>query len=292
MSQIKLTIPATSANLGLGFDSMGVAVDKFLTIEAVENEASGWEFTFTDEQLQDLPRDDSNLVAQTARQVAEKYGAVMPGLKVTMASNIPLAHGLGSSSSAIIAGLELADAYCGLNLSDEEKIYTGTEIEGHPDNIGPCLTGGVFVGYYNEGDLAYKTLTLDGISLIVSIPDYEISTEEVRDSLPEAYPAAEAVMQNAKNNVMLLAMVEKDYETMGRLMMQDHFHEPYRGPLIQEFGPIKEAALAEGAYATVISGAGPTLLTLCPEDKADAILEAVSQVASCQHEKVNVYYKN
>lgn len=292
MSQVKLKIPATSANLGLGFDSMGVAVDKFLTIEAFENEESQWHFTFLDDQLKVLPSDNSNLVAQTALKVAEKYGADMPNLKVSMDSTIPLAHGLGSSSSAIAAGIELANEYCQLNLSDEEKIYAGTEIEGHPDNIGPCFTGGVFVGYFNDGDFAYKTLTLDGISLIVSIPAYEISTEEVRNSLPKEYSAQEAVMQNAKNNVMLLAMVEKDYETMGRLMMGDYFHEPYRGPLIQEFEPIKEAALANGAYATVISGAGPTLLTLCPEDKADDIFQALLDIDNCQHEKVNVYYKD
>lgn len=292
MSQVKLKIPATSANLGLGFDSMGVAVDKFLTIEAVESEESQWSFTFLDEPLKVLPSDQSNLVAQTALQVAEKYGKEMPALKVSMASTIPLAHGLGSSSSAIVAGIELADAYCQLKLSHEDKIYTGTEIEGHPDNIGPCFTGGVFVGYFNQGDFAYKTLTLDGISLIVSIPAYEISTEEVRSSLPKEYSSQEAVMQNAKNNVMLLAMVERDYETMGRLMMEDHFHEPYRGPLIKEFEPIKERALAAGAYATVISGAGPTLLTLCPEDQADDIFQALSAIDSCQHEKVKVYYQD
>jgi len=289
MSVLTLKIPATSANLGLGFDSMGIAVDKFLTIKAEESTA--WAFHYADKSLEELPNGEENLVAHTAIQVAKEYGKEIPALSVDMDSEIPLTHGLGSSSSAIVAGIELADYYCGLNLSEYDKILIGSKIEGHPDNIGPCVTGGVFVGYYNDGELNYYTSNLDGVSLIVSIPQYEINTNEARAALPEDYSREHSVEQNAKNNVMLLSLWNNDYQLMGDLMMQDRFHEPYRRPLIKEFDIIKERAVRAGAYATIISGAGPTLLTLCPNEKSDQIFNELTTVDSCIHEKLNIYYK-
>lgn len=288
MNKVTFNIPATSANLGLGFDSIGVAVDKFLTVTA--HPADKWQFQFKTEALEVLPSGEENMVVKMAQYVASHYGKEMPPLKIEMASEIPLAHGLGSSSSALVAGIELANHYLDLNLSEREKITIGTIVEKHPDNIGPCITGGVFIGVYEDEKLAYYTMALDGISLIVSVPSYEIKTEDARAALPSSYEKQAAVNQNAKNNVMLLAMANQDYELMGELMMGDYFHEPYRRALIKEYNDVKETALENGAYATVISGAGPTLLTLCPEEKTDKILEKLSQITSCSHEKVTVYY--
>ncbi|GAB2324394.1 homoserine kinase [Alkalibacterium sp. m-11] len=290
MSEKTFKIPATSANLGLGFDSIGVAVDKFLTVTA--RPADDWQFHFKKKSLEVLPSGEKNMVVEMAQYVAKEYGKEMPRLEIDMDSEIPLAHGLGSSSSALVAGIELANHYLDLNLSTDDKVRIGTAVEKHPDNIGPCLTGGVFVGFYEEEKMAYYTMRLEGISLIVSVPSYEIMTEEARAALPESYNRQTAVSQNAKNNVMLLAMANQDYTLMGELMMDDQFHELYRSPLIAEHKEIKDITLKNGAYATVISGAGPTLLTLCPEEKADQILEQLSQVSSCSHEQVNVFYKD
>lgn len=288
MNNVSLKIPATSANLGLGFDTMGVAVNKYLYIKATESDK--WEFEFLDEELRDLPNGEANFVASTAIGIARTYNKVMPDLFIEMSSEIPLTHGLGSSSSAIVAGIELADHYCQLGLSMYDKILLASKIEGHPDNVGPCITGGAFVGYYRDGYLAYHQLNLDKISLILSIPPYEISTKVAREAIPDSYEKGAAIEQNALNNVMLLSMVKKDYKTMGELMMQDKFHEPYRQPLIAEFPEIKEIAVKNGAYATVISGAGPTVLTLCPEDKVEGILKELQQVSTCKHESVEVHY--
>ncbi|WP_338489723.1 homoserine kinase [Ruoffia tabacinasalis] len=288
MNNVSLKIPATSANLGLGFDTMGLAVNKYLYIKATESDK--WEFEFLDEELRDLPNGEANFVASTAIGIAKTYNKVMPDLFIEMSSEIPLTHGLGSSSSAIVAGIELADHYCQLGLSMYDKILLASKIEGHPDNVGPCITGGAFVGYYRDGYLAYHQLNLDKISLILSIPPYEISTKVAREAIPDSYEKGVAIEQNALNNVMLLSMVNKDYKTMGELMMQDKFHEPYRQPLIAEFPEIKEIAVKNGAYATVISGAGPTVLTLCPEDKVEGILKELQQVSTCKHESVEVHY--
>lgn len=288
MKNISLKIPATSANLGLGFDSMGLAVNLFLSITA--RPASQWHFNYGSEALEGLPSDEKNMVVQTAQEIAEMYDKTMPPLEIDMDSEIPLAHGLGSSSSAVVAGIELANYFLDLGLTDEDKIFLGTSIEGHPDNIGPCITGGVFIGDYQE-ELAYYTTRLDNISLIVSIPPYEINTDIARAALPNEYDKQIAVSQNSKNNVMLLALWQGDYELMSKLMMQDQFHEPYRRNLIAEYDDIKKTALAYGAYATVISGAGPTLLTLCPEDKVDDVFNELEKIESCTHKKVNVYYR-
>lgn len=289
MADLSLKIPASSANLGLGFDSIGVAVNKFLYIEA--NISDEFKVSFKDYALSVLPTDETNLVFTTALDIAKKYGKELPTLHIEMQSEIPLSHGLGSSSSAIVAGIEIADHFLALNLSDYDKVMIGCEIEGHPDNIGPCITGGAFVGYYQQGELFYYHLNLDNLGLLVSVPEYEINTEEARDVLPNAYTRNEAVAQNALANVMILALHNKDYKLMGELMMKDSFHEPYRQPLIKEFDDIKTAALDAGALATVISGAGPTVLTLAEEETLDRVLESLQTVPDVHHEIVSVYMK-
>lgn len=283
-------VPATSANLGVGFDSIGLAVAKFLTIDAWESDR--WQVDFEQKFLSTLPRGESNLVVQTAKAIAKQYGKELPALHIHMASEIPLTHGLGSSSSAIVAGIELANHFGQLALTEEDRILLGSQLEGHPDNIGPCVTGGLFVGYYANQEVFYQTAAFEGISLILSVPPYELSTEEARRILPKRYQHSEAVEQNALGNVMLMAMLNGDYQTMGQMMMRDLLHEPYRQQLIKEFQPVKALALANGAYATVISGAGPTILTLCAEDQVEAILRVLEEeVPSCAHEAVAIYRK-
>lgn len=289
MKEINLSIPATSANLGLGFDSIGVAVTKFLKIRAYENHE--FKVEFLNPELDILPPGEDNLVISTAKSIARKYNKEMPPVRVEMDSEIPLAHGLGSSSSAIVAGIEVAAYFCDLDLSDHDKIMLGCDIEGHPDNIGPCITGGVFVGYYNQGELYYHVLDNIDFSLVVSVPNYMINTNEARRALPASYDRQTAVTQNAINNVMLFSLFNKEYVDMGRLMMKDQFHEIYRRPLIKEFDDIKETALKNGAYATVISGAGPSVMTLCSKENIPHILKNLEKIENVVHEKLEIYKK-
>ncbi|WP_462420649.1 homoserine kinase [Salinicoccus sp. Marseille-QA3877] len=289
MKQINLSIPATSANLGLGFDSIGVAVTKFLKIRAYENHE--FKVEFLNPELDILPPGEDNLVISTAKSIARKYNKEMPPVRVEMDSEIPLAHGLGSSSSAIVAGIEVAAYFCDLDLSDHDKIMLGCDIEGHPDNIGPCITGGVFVGYYNQGELYYHVLNDIDFSLIISVPNYMINTNEARKALPDSYSRETAVNQNAINNVMLFSLFNKEYVEMGRLMMKDQFHEIYRRPLIKEFDDIKEGALRKDAYATVISGAGPSVMTLCAKEDVQEIIAELNKIDNVEHEELEIYTK-
>lgn len=288
MTTFEFKVPATTANLGVGFDSIGLALNKFLTVKA--KPAEKWHFTFEEDFLKVLPDNDRNLVAKVAKEVALKFNQVMPTLAVKMSSEIPLTHGLGSSSSAIVAGIELANYYLQLNLTQDQKIVIATEIEGHPDNVGPCVTGGLFIGAYENGELFYETADLKEVGIILSIPYYELSTAEVRKVLPAEYSKEVMVLQNAYSNIMTAAMLKGDFEKMGAMMMKDRIHEPYRQPLIKEFDAVKNIALTTGAYATVISGAGPTILTLCLMERTQSILESLhSMVPECQHEITSIY---
>lgn len=285
----KLQVPATSANLGLGFDSMGIALSKFLTIEAELH--THWKFDIQQEEMASLPLDKTNLIAQTACQVAKHLGVTMPNLYVKMTSEIPLTHGLGSSSSAIVAGIELLNHFCQLDLTQTEKIQLASKIEGHPDNVGPCITGGVFIGAMLDDLVYYQTLTLPEIGVILSIPPYEVSTELARQVLPDAYQRSIAIQQNALNNVLVMAMQQGDFDLMGQLMMQDAFHENYRQSLIPELPIIRQAGQQLKTYATVISGAGPTLLTLCEKENTEKILQFFkNQIPQCHHEISTVFY--
>lgn len=197
---------------------------------------------------------------------------------------------MGSSASAIVAGIELANDFADLGLSTFDKVRLASAKEGHPDNVGACITGGLFVGYYEpETDqLFYQVGNLEGVGVIISTPAYELSTAAARSVLPEVYSKPDSIGQNALTSVMLMAMMQGDYLTMGQLMMQDKFHEPYRQSLIAEFPAVKATALEKGAYATVISGAGPSILTLCPQERVADILATLEAAIDCQHQVVSV----
>ncbi|HFI0464035.1 TPA: homoserine kinase [Streptococcus suis] len=287
-NSFQIQLPATSANLGLGFDSMGLALAKFLTVSARPSQQ--WHFSFGQQDLEHLPHDQTNLVAQAAIYTAQKKGVEMPPLAVEMTSQIPLTHGLGSSSSAIVAGVILADHFCQLELSREDKVKIATALEGHPDNVGPCITGGVFIGGMHQDQVYYENLDLGDLGLVLSVPPYEVPTQEARRVLPDTYEKGLAIQQNALNNVMVLALLKQDYQKVGKLMMADAFHQPYRQSLIPEFGPIRDHALNRGAYSTVISGAGPTILTLCPPAMAEDLVKSLQVVfPSCHHEVTAAY---
>ena len=161
---MKITVPATSANIGPGFDSVGVAVSKYLTIEVLEP-ADVW---FIEHDLGDIPSDENNLLISTALQVKSD----LQPHKLVMTSDIPLARGLGSSSSVIVAGIELANQLADLNLSDDEKLTLATKIEGHPDNVAPAIFGNLVVSSYVDGKVNSAVATFPEASFVAFIPNY------------------------------------------------------------------------------------------------------------------------
>ncbi|SEP55858.1 homoserine kinase [Streptococcus equinus] len=269
-SDMKITVPATSANVGPGFDSVGVAVSKYLTIEVLEA-TDKWEVLH---DLGDVPSDETNLLITTALQVKSD----LKPHRIKMVSDIPLARGLGSSSSVIVAGIELANQLADLNLSDDEKLTLATKIEGHPDNVAPAIFGNLVVSSYVDGKVNSAVATFPEASFVAFIPNYELKTSDSRNVLPVQFSYKEAVAASSIANVAIAALLTGDLGKAGKAIEADLFHERFRQKLVKEFAQIKEKAHQAGAYATYLSGAGPTVMVLAPKEQESKVLEAVQSL--------------
>lgn len=268
-----IKVPASSANLGPGFDSMGVAVDLYLTLHVEKSDR--WQFSSSVEELNDLPKDKTHFVAQVAIDTAKKYGVVLPPLKVQMNSDIPLARGLGSSASAIVAGIELADAVGGLGLAIEEKLLLATQMEGHPDNVGASLYGGVVIGNYQQNEVDMLSFTNLSFEMAAVIPKEILLTKDSRNVLPDEFSRQEAIQASATANLLIAALLSGNLELAGKMMERDRFHQPYRRPLIPFYEDIEQAAKANGAFGAALSGAGPTVICFAEKGKGKQLSQSL-----------------
>ena len=260
---MKIIVPATSANVGPGFDSVGIAVSKYLTIDVLEAQENWW---IEHDLGEEIPSDEENLLLQTALQVA----ADLPPHRLKMTSEVPLARGLGSSSSVIVAGIELANQLGKLSLSDEDKLEIATKIEGHPDNVAPAIFGNLVVASYVDQQTNHLVLSFPECALVAFVPNYELKTSDSRNVLPSEWTYKEAVAASSIANVAIAALAKGDLRVAGKAIEADRFHERYRQQLVAEFPQVKEVAHQHDAYATYLSGAGPTIMTLLPVEHAEA----------------------
>ena len=260
---MRITVPATSANVGPGFDSVGIAVSKYLTIDVLEAQENWW---IEHDLGEEIPSDEENLLLQTALQVASD----LPPHRLKMTSEVPLARGLGSSSSVIVAGIELANQLGNLCLSDEEKLEIATKIEGHPDNVAPAIFGNLVVASYVDQQTNHLVLPFPECALVAFVPNYELKTSDSRNVLPSEWSYKEAVAASSIANVAIAALAKGDLRVAGKAIEADRFHERYRQQLVAEFPQVKDLAHQHEAYATYLSGAGPTIMTLLPVEQAEA----------------------
>lgn len=274
MNRFKIIVPASSANLGPGFDSMGLAVNIYLTLKVKQQE--NWEF-ISPSAAADSPYEE-HFIYRVAKKTADKYGKVLPPCRVEEISSIPLARGLGSSASAIIAGIELANQLSELKLSDEEKLAYATELEGHPDNVAPALFGGLIISTYIDGEIDWIKLSDFSPMLAVYIPNIELKTDTARDVLPAQYSRNEAALASGVSNLVVASLLNGDYALAGKMMEKDRFHEPFRKELIPNYDLIKSEARVLGAYGTTISGAGPTMISFVHHTNRKRFIEHFSKV--------------
>ena len=261
---MKIIVPATSANVGPGFDSVGVAVTKYLEIQVCE-EREEW---MIEHQLGKwIPRDERNLLLKIALQIAPD----LQPRRLKMVSDIPLARGLGSSSSVIVAGIELANQLGNLKLSKHEKLQLATKIEGHPDNVAPAIYGNLVIASSVEGQVSAVVAPFPECAFLAYIPNYELRTRDSRGVLPKKLSYKEAVGASSIANVAIAALLTGDMVKAGQAIESDLFHERYRQELVREFATIKKVAKRNGAYATYLSGAGPTVMVLAEPDKMPKI---------------------
>lgn len=261
---MKIIVPATSANVGPGFDSVGVAVTKYLKIQVCE-EREEW---MIEHQLGKwIPRDERNLLLKIALQIVPD----LQPRRLKMVSDIPLARGLGSSSSVIVAGIELANQLGNLKLSKHEKLQLATKIEGHPDNVAPAIYGNLVIASSVEGQVSAVVAPFPECAFLAYIPNYELRTRDSRGVLPKKLSYKEAVAASSIANVAIAALLTGDMVKAGQAIENDLFHERYRQELVREFATIKKVAKRNGAYATYLSGAGPTVMVLADPDKMPKI---------------------
>lgn len=261
---MKIIVPATSANVGPGFDSVGVAVTKYLEIQVCE-EREEW---MIEHQLGKwIPRDERNLLLKIALQIVPD----LQPRRLKMVSDIPLARGLGSSSSVIVAGIELANQLGNLKLSKHEKLQLATKIEGHPDNVAPAIYGNLVIASSVGDQVSAVVAPFPECVFLAYIPNYELRTRDSRGVLPKKLSYKEAVAASSIANVAIAALLTGDMVKAGQAIESDLFHERYRQELVREFATIKKVAKRNGAYATYLSGAGPTVMVLADPDKMPKI---------------------
>jgi len=256
-----ISIPASTANLGPGFDSIGIALDKYLELEI--ELAYDWKIINLSGNLPVVSNPQEHLIVQAAEKTAELHGFSLPPCTVRVKSEIPLARGMGSSASAIVAGIELANQVLELQLTAQDKLKIATLMEGHPDNAAASIYGGFTISSNAEnGEIFVFHANHIEAAFVLFIPNFELKTAKARQVLPDSYTRREAAQASAMANLLTAAFLSQAFEQAGTYMEQDLFHEPYRLDLIPESKDIKIAAKNAGAYGTCISGAGPTLLSL------------------------------
>ncbi|GAA2122966.1 homoserine kinase [Glycomyces algeriensis] len=257
-------VPATSANLGPGFDSLGLALDLCDEVTAEATSGTAVMVEVQGEGEGTVALDERHLVAATMLRTFKHLGLSAPGLKVKCRNRIPHARGLGSSSAAIVAGIMLADALAGAGLTRAQKLVLASEIEGHPDNVAPCLLGGFTIAYTTEDGA--KAISLDPSPRVhpwAFVPQSKGLTSVARAALPEKVPHADAVF-NLSRSALLAAAITHHPSRLFEAT-DDRLHQSYRAKGMPESTHLLRALRSAG-IASAISGAGPTVLALTIDD--------------------------
>lgn len=259
---ITIRVPATSANLGPGFDSLGLALD--LWNEAIITLAIEYSVQVNGEGTEKLSAGENNLIIRSAQRLAEHVGKRLPPFHLDCTNRIPLSSGLGSSAAAKLTGLLGANALLGKPLLKDEILDLATEMEGHPDNVAPALLGGLVVSTVEDGKVLAHKINMDSsnespIHITVALPDLHISTQQAREALPNHIGIKDAVHNISRAVMVTEAFRSGDLDLLSKVMT-DVLHQPYRLPLIPGAREAMHAARESGALAAAISGAGPSII--------------------------------
>ncbi|MBR5269487.1 MAG: homoserine kinase [Anaerotignum sp.] len=273
---IHIRIPATSANMGPGFDSIGVAVELYNHIW-VEEQPSGVTIEVKRKQAIPAPLDETNLIYQTMKYFYDQKGLTIPGVKIIQEDFIPMVRGLGSSAACIVGGLFAANALAG-NICDKyELAQMAAYLEGHPDNSNPAIFGSMVVGAQDENRMNHVRLELpDDLIFATMVPDFPVSTHDARKVLPDEYTRKDMVFNASRAALLVASMMTGKYENFD-MAMEDCVHQPYRASLIPGMHEIFAHAKEFGAVACYLSGAGSTLMAMVTRDKAEAFKDKMSE---------------
>lgn len=264
---IKIKVPASTANLGAGFDCFGMALNLYNEFE-IEETDQGVEF-LEKGKPSSIPLKD-NLIYYSMLQAFNKYDYKIKGLYINVTNaDVPLSRGLGSSATCIAAGITAANYFMNNIMTEQEILNLATVIEGHPDNVVPAIKGGFDVSLVEEGNVIYsKIIPPEALTFVALIPDFKMSTSDCRKVLPEKYSRCDCVSNISHASLLVCSLLNKDYDKL-RICFKDKIHQPYRGPLIKDMDTIFESAKSLGSYGEFISGSGSTLMTVINENNKD-----------------------
>ncbi|MCR8671685.1 homoserine kinase [Agrococcus sp. HG114] len=270
---VRVRVPATSANLGPGFDTLGLALNVHDELEVTATESgiavdvSGVGAT-AGEGGDAVPTDESNLVARSVLHVFDRVGIAAPGLRIVATNSIPHGRGLGSSGAAIVSGVLAAKGLLEgiVDVSDEDVLRFATELEGHPDNVAPAIFGGLTIAWVDETGPRHKQLAVHrGVSLLVAVPEATMSTKLARSLQPDAVPHADAVFNLSRSALLVAALTQSPELLLDAT--EDRLHQAYRASAMPDTSALV-AELRAAGHAAVVSGAGPSVLVLASDPAA------------------------
>ncbi|THF85115.1 homoserine kinase [Deinococcus sp. KSM4-11] len=277
MTSFTVRAPASSANLGPGFDSLGLSVPLYTTLRVTPQAMT--EVVPLGAELDGTPHDESNYVYRAMLLAARRAGRDLPPARVEIETEVPLARGLGSSAAALVAGIVAGNELLGGPLDDAAVLDVAAREEGHPDNVAPALFGGIVVATLDK--LGTHYIRLDppaNLGVTVLVPDFELSTSKARAVLPREYSRADAV-HALSHSALLAAALSVGRLDLLRHAMQDYIHQVWRAPLVPGLSDILDDAWRYGALGAALSGAGPTVLcfhdTREPTERLHAYLHGV-----------------
>ncbi|MBC8531022.1 homoserine kinase [Gehongia tenuis] len=262
---IKVFVPATSANMGAGFDCLGMALSLYNTV-IVDPREEGLILDFPESDLPLVEEGENNLVYRTMKETYKIVGRPMPGLYLRQINGIPITRGLGSSAACIVAGIIAANALMGQPLKKRDIIELATRMDGHPDNVLPALIGGVTVAAMENERVYYvKQMSVDFVRFAVMIPDFPLPTSMARGILPEEISRKDAVYNISRASLMMASLITGKVENLWAAS-DDRLHQPYRKKFIPHFDDIVAKAKELGAKGMFLSGAGPTMIAILDKD--------------------------
>ena len=278
MKKFTLKIPATSANLGPGYDVLGMALEvfNFFEVTVFDSEMGNSKghsmkkltIEITGEGSGELPTDENNLIYKATLEACKKAGVELPPLLIKQHNNVPLNRGMGSSATAVLGGVLIAREIIGDKLDEETLLQLAVKLEGHPDNLLAAYYGGVVINY-REKDI-YRGVNFmppSPIKAVLAIPDIQVSTKKARELLPGSYSTTD-VVANLRNISLLTFALQTGRLDLLNIAMEDRVHTPYRAEMIPGYFDVEKAVKEAGALGFAISGSGSTVIALCDKNES------------------------
>ena len=271
---VTVKVPATSANMGPGFDNLGIALTLYNTFIVDEIE----EGLVIEGCIPEFQNAD-NLIYTSMCRCFEKVGYKPKGISIRVQTNIPICSGLGSSSSCVVGGIIAANEIAGRPLRKSELVNLATEIEGHPDNVAPAILGNMVIAVMDKERVYYNTLKVaTGVRFVALTPNFSLPTEKARAVLPKEVPFEDAVFNIGRNGLMISSLVNGNFNNL-MAACQDRIHQPYRQNLIEEWDEVIAITEKIATTAWFLSGAGPTIMFIFEDNGDDPVPELNTQLA-------------